>query len=682
MVATKAKKTTEEIVENNTKKQEETTTPVEHSEITEVKEETESEENSKTEETTIEEVPVEQEVEAVEETETESSIEEVIETEVKDVVEVKEEKPIKVAEEEFDWEKLESSDYNENEREDLEKEYLPTLSKVEDKKVLDGTVVRVTDREVIIDINFKSDGVIGRTEFRYNPDLKAGDTVEVLVEKQEDKNGQLILSHRRARVLRAWEKVNTAEDTGEIVEGTIRSRTKGGMIVEVFGIEAFLPGSQIDVKPIRDYDEYVGKKMEFKVLKVNEAFRNVVVSHKALIEADIEEQKKEIMSKLEKGQVLEGVVKNTTSYGVFIDLGGVDGLIHITDLSWGRIAHPEEIVTLDEKINVVILDFDEGKKRIQLGLKQLSEHPWNSLDENLKAGDAIKGKVVVVADYGVFVEIQPGIEALLHVSEMSWSTHLRSANDFFKVGDEVDAQILTLDKEERKMSLGIKQMQEDPWSVITKKFPVDSKHNVKVINFTNFGIFVELDEGIDGLVHISDLSWTKKIKHPAEFTSVGEMLDVVVLEIDIENRRISLGHKQLEDNPWDTYETLFIEGNAYKGKIIEMFDKGALIALEHDVEAFAPKRHLEKEGGSSAGVGEELDFKVLEFSKENKKILVSHTETLKQAEKKAKKSSAKETKKAVDKIQETQQKSTLGDLDVLSSLKEDIDKKEKDSDSK
>ena len=733
MVANKAKKTTEEIVENNTKKQEETTTPVEDSEITEVKEETESEENSKTEETTIEEVPVEQEIETVEETETESSIEEVIETEVKDVVEVKEEteseenskteettieevpveqeietveetetessieevietevkdvvevkeeKPIKVAEEEFDWEKLESSDYNENEREDLEKEYLPTLSKVEDKKVLDGTVVRVTDREVIVDINFKSDGVIGRTEFRYNPDLKAGDTVEVLVEKQEDKNGQLILSHRRARVLRAWEKVNTAEDTGEIVEGTIRSRTKGGMIVEVFGIEAFLPGSQIDVKPIRDYDEYVGKKMEFKVLKVNEAFRNVVVSHKALIEADIEEQKKEIMSKLEKGQVLEGVVKNTTSYGVFIDLGGVDGLIHITDLSWGRIAHPEEIVTLDEKINVVILDFDEGKKRIQLGLKQLSEHPWNSLDENLKVGDAIKGKVVVVADYGVFVEIQPGIEALLHVSEMSWSTHLRSANDFFKVGDEVDAQILTLDKEERKMSLGIKQMQEDPWSVITKKFPVDSKHNVKVINFTNFGIFVELDEGIDGLVHISDLSWTKKIKHPAEFTSVGEMLDVVVLEIDIENRRISLGHKQLEDNPWDTYETLFIEGNSYKGKIIEMFDKGALIALEHDVEAFAPKRHLEKEGGSSAGVGEELDFKVLEFSKENKKILVSHTDTFKQADKKAKKSSAKKTKKLVEEIQETQQKSTLGDLDVLSSLKEDIDKKEKDSDS-
>ncbi|MEC8853735.1 MAG: 30S ribosomal protein S1, partial [Bacteroidota bacterium] len=478
------------------------------------------------------------------------------------------------------------------------------------------------------------------------------------VEKQEDKNGQLILSHRRARVLRAWEKVNIAEDTGEIVEGTIKSRTKGGMIVEVFGIEAFLPGSQIDVKPIRDYDEYVGKQMEFKVLKVNEAFRNVVVSHKALIEADIEEQKKEIMSKLEKGQVLEGIVKNTTSYGVFIDLGGVDGLIHITDLSWGRISHPEEIVTLDEKINVVILDFDEGKKRIQLGLKQLSKHPWDSLDENLKVGDKVNGKVVVVADYGVFVEIQPGIEALLHVSEMSWSTHLRSANDFFKVGDEMEAQILTLDKDERKMSLGIKQMQVDPWSVITKKFPVDSKHNVKVINFTNFGIFVELDEGIDGLVHISDLSWTKKIKHPAEFTSVGEMLDVVVLEIDIENRRISLGHKQLQDNPWDTYETIFLEGNIYKGKITELFDKGALVALEHGIEAFAPKRHLEKENRASAGVGEELDFKVLEFSKENKRILLSHTDTFREEEKKEKKKATKSTKKEVEKIQDTQQKST------------------------
>ena len=671
------KKTTKEVVDENTEKQEETTPVIEDSkEEIQESEETPKEEESKTEKNTeTSEEETEQEQEVVVET----PIEEVVDEKVDEVKEStknkKEEK-----EEDFDWDKLDSSDYNEKQWKDLEQEYLPTLSSVEDKKVLDGIVVRVTDREVIVDINFKSDGVISRTEFRYNPDLKAGDTVEVLVEKQEDKNGQLILSHRRARVLRAWEKVNTAEDTGEIVEGTIKSRTKGGMIVEIFGIEAFLPGSQIDVKPIRDYDEYVGKKMEFKVLKVNEAFRNVVVSHKALIEADIEEQKKEIMSKLEKGQVLEGIVKNTTSYGVFIDLGGVDGLIHITDLSWGRISHPEEIVTLDEKINVVILDFDEGKKRIQLGLKQLSKHPWDSLDESLKVDDKVNGKVVVVADYGVFVEIQPGIEALLHVSEMSWSTHLRSANDFFKVGDEIEAQILTLDKEERKMSLGIKQMQVDPWSVITKKFPVDSKHNVKVINFTNFGIFVELDEGIDGLVHISDLSWTKKVKHPAEFTSVGEMLAVVVLEIDIENRRISLGHKQLQDNPWDTYETIFIEGNIYKGKITEMFDKGALVALEHGVEAFAPKRHLEKESGASAGVGEELDFKVLEFSKENKKILLSHTTTFKEEEKKEKKKAIKSTKKVVEKIQKTQQKSTLGDLDALSEIKDDIDKKEKTSD--
>ena len=671
------KKTTKEVVDENTEKQEETTPVIEDSkEEIQESEETPKEEESKTEkntETSEEETEQEQEVVA------ETPIEEVVDEKVDEVKEStknkKEEK-----EEDFDWDKLDSSDYNEKQWKDLEQEYLPTLSSVEDKKVLDGIVVRVTDREVIVDINFKSDGVISRTEFRYNPDLKAGDTVEVLVEKQEDKNGQLILSHRRARILRAWEKVNTAEDTGEIVEGIIRSRTKGGMIVEVFGIEAFLPGSQIDVKPIRDYDEYVGKKMEFKVLKVNEAFRNVVVSHKALIEADIEEQKKEIMSKLEKGQVLEGIVKNTTSYGVFIDLGGVDGLIHITDLSWGRISHPEEIVTLDEKINVVILDFDEGKKRIQLGLKQLSKHPWDSLDESLKVDDKVNGKVVVVADYGVFVEIQPGIEALLHVSEMSWSTHLRSANDFFKVGDEIEAQILTLDKEERKMSLGIKQMQVDPWSVITKKFPVDSKHNVKVINFTNFGIFVELDEGIDGLVHISDLSWTKKVKHPAEFTSVGEMLDVVVLEIDIENRRISLGHKQLQDNPWDTYETIFIEGNIYKGKITEMFDKGVLVTLEHGVEAFAPKRHLEKESGASAGVGEELDFKVLEFSKENKKILLSHTTTFKEEEKKEKNKAIKSAKKVVEKIQQTQQKSTLGDLDILSDIKDDIDEKEKTSD--
>ena len=525
-----AKKTTEEVAEENTEKQEENIPVIEDSkeEIQESeetpKEKEEAEAKDSTENTPetekVEEASTEEIVK--EKNKEETPIEEVADEKVDEVKEItrstKEEQEEK--EDDFDWDKLDSSDYDEKQWKDLEQEYLSTLSSVEEKKVFDGTVVRVTDREVIVDINFKSDGVIGRTEFRYNPDLKAGDIVEVLIEKQEDKNGQLILSHRRARVLRAWEKVNTAEDTGEIVEGTIQSRTKGGMIVEVFGIEAFLPGSQIDVKPIRDYDEYVGKKMEFKVLKVNESFRNVVVSHKALIEADLEEQKKEIMSKLEKGQVLEGIVKNTTSYGVFIDLGGVDGLIHITDLSWGRISHPDEIVTLDEKINVVILDFDESKKRIQLGLKQLSKHPWDSLDEDLKVGDKVDGKVVVVADYGVFVEIQTGIEALLHVSEMSWSTHLRSANDFFKVGDEIEAQILTLDKDERKMSLGIKQMKVDPWSVINEKFPVDSKHSVKVINFTNFGIFVELDEGIDGLVHISDLSWTKKIKHPAEFTSV------------------------------------------------------------------------------------------------------------------------------------------------------------------
>ena len=680
------KKTTEEVVEENIDQQERITNPAEGSKntIPESKEIKDTKNEESTEKISVAEGFSEEDLKKEEVTQEKTSSDSempVEEVNQERMTEIKESKP-KKKEEEFDWEKIDSTDYNDAEREDLEKQYIPTLSSVEDKKVLDGTVVRVTDREVIIDINFKSDGIIGRSEFRYNPKLKAGDIVEVLVEKQEDKNGQLVLSHRRARVLRAWERVNIAQETGDVVEGIIRSRTKGGMIVEVFGIEAFLPGSQIDVKPIRDYDEYVGKSMEFKVLKVNEAFRNVVVSHKALIEADIEEQKKEIMSKLEKGQVLEGIVKNTTSYGVFIDLGGVDGLIHITDLSWGRISHPDEIVTLDEKINVVILDFDEGKKRIQLGLKQLSVHPWDSLDEKLKVGSKIKGKVVVVADYGVFIEIQPGIEALLHVSEMSWSTHLRSANDFFKVGDKIDAQILTLDKEERKMSLGVKQMQEDPWSVITKKFPVESKHSVKVINFTNFGIFVELSEGIDGLVHISDLSWTKKIKHPAEFTKVGDMLDVIVLEIDIENRRISLGHKQLRDNPWDIYETLFIEGNNYKGKITEMFDKGALVILDHDVEAFAPKRHLVKESEASAGVGEELDFKIIKFSKENKRILISHTETFKQAEEKSKNKEEKSTKRSVSQVQKNQKKSTLGDLDMLSDIKEDIDKQEKEKDDK
>ena len=579
--------------------------------------------------------------------------------------------------EEFDWDKAAQNDmYSTKERTDLEKEYNATLPDVVDKQVIDGTVVMVTEREVVVDINFKSDGVLSFNEFKYNPDLKVGDTVEVLVEKQEDKNGQLVLSHRRARVLRAWEKVNVALETGEVVNGQILSRTKGGMIVDVFGIECFLPGSQIDVKPIRDYDEYVGKKMEFKVVKVNESFRNVVVSHKALIEADLAVQTKEIMSKLEKGQVLEGTVKNITSYGVFVDLGGIDGLVHITDLSWGRISHPDEIVSLDETINVVILDFDEGKSRIQLGLKQLGEHPWANLDENLKVGDEVDGKVVVVADYGVFVELQAGIEALLHVSEMSWSTHLRSANDFYKKGDAVKAQILTLDKETRKMSLGVKQMTPDPWADIAANFPVGSKHSVKVRNFTNFGIFVELVEGVDGLVHISDLSWTKKIKHPAEFTQVDSMLDVIVLDIDKGNRKISLGHKQLDENPWDEYAKQFKDGKDYEGTVKEVFDKGAVIALSEEVEAFAPKRHTEKEDGSSIAVGETLTFKILEFSKENKKILVSHTAIFKKELETERKKSASAAKKVMKKMVDDKKQSTLGDLDQLSALKKDLEKGE------
>ena len=576
--------------------------------------------------------------------------------------------------EEFDWEKAAQNDiYSNKERSDFEIQYSATLPDVVDKQVIDGTVVLVTDREVVIDINFKSDGVISFNEFKYNPELKAGDTVEVLVEKQEDKNGQLVLSHRRARVLRAWEKVNVALETGEVVNGQIMSRTKGGMIVDVFGIECFLPGSQIDVKPIRDYDEYVGKKMEFKVVKVNESFRNVVVSHKALIEADLAVQTKEIMSKLEKGQVLEGTVKNITSYGVFVDLGGIDGLIHITDLSWGRISHPDEIVSLDETINVVILDYDEGKSRIQLGLKQLGAHPWENLDENIKVGDEVNGNVVVVADYGVFVELQAGIEALLHVSEMSWSTHLRSANDFYKKGDSVKAQILTLDKETRKMSLGVKQMTPDPWADIAATFPVGSKHSVKVRNFTNFGIFVELVEGVDGLVHISDLSWTKKIKHPAEFTQVDAMLDVVVLDIDKGNRKISLGHKQLDENPWDEYVNQFKEGKDYEGIVKEVFDKGAVIALSEDVEAFAPKRHTEKEDGSSITVGETLSFRILEFSKENKKILVSHTTIFKAELEIERKKSASSAKKVMKKLEVDKKQSTLGDLDSLAALKKNLE---------
>ena len=582
-----------------------------------------------------------------------------------------------VIEEVFDWDKLANSDnYSDQERTDLKNTYSATLPEVEDKQVIDGKVVSISEREVIVDINFKSDGVISSSEFKYNEDLAVGDSVEVLVEQQEDKKGQLVLSHRRARVLRAWEKVNVALETGEVVNGQIRSRTKGGMIVDVFGIECFLPGSQIDVKPIRDYDDYVGKKMEFKVVKVNESFRNVVVSHKALIEADLAIQTKEIMSKLEKGQVIEGTVKNITSYGVFVDLGGIDGLIHITDLSWGRVSHPEEIVKLDETINVVILDFDEGKSRIQLGLKQLGSHPWHDLDENLSVGDVVKGKVVVVADYGVFVELQAGVEALLHVSEMSWSTHLRSANDFFSKGDSVEAKVLTLDREQRKMSLGKKQMLPDPWEKIEEKFPISSELKVKVRNFTNFGIFVELEEGVDGLVHISDLSWTKKIKHPAEFTSVDSMLDVVVLDIDQKNRKISLGHKQLESNPWDLHSEKYLVGEEFQGVLKEIYDKGALIDLNEEVEAFAPKRHLEKEDGSSVNLKDTVSFKVLEFSKENKKILVSHTATFKDNMINEKKKSASNTKKAMKKIQDSQHQSTLGDLDSLSALKDDLEKGE------
>ena len=617
-------------------------------------------------------------VEEVKEEVVETTPEVVVETAVEEVKaekteEKKEEERPKA--EDFDWSTVLEEASDEGLNKDEESQYSSTMPEIEEKQVLDGKVVSISDREVIVDINFKSDGVISYSEFKYNEDLKVGDEVEILVEKQEDKNGQLILSHRRARVLRAWEKVNVALETGEVVQGKIKSRTKGGMIAEVFGIEAFLPGSQIDVKPIRDYDEYVGRDMEFKVVKVNEAYRNVVVSHKALIEADLEGQKEEIMSKLENGQVIEGVVKNITSYGVFVDLGGVDGLIHITDLSWGRVSHPEEVVKLDETINVVILEFDKEKKRIQLGLKQLGEHPWDSLDEKVKEGDTVKGKVVVVADYGVFVEIQTGVEALVHVSEMSWSTHLKSAGDFYKVGDEIDAKILTLDREERKMSLGVKQLTKDPWSDIDKRYSVNSRHTVKVRNFTNFGIFVELEEGIDGLVHISDLSWAKKIKHPAEFTKVGETLDVIVLEVDVDNRRISLGHKQTEIDPWDNYEVTYVVGNDFEGTVKEIFAKGSIISIGEDIEAFAPLRHIEKEDGDKLVVGDNASFRVLEFSKENRRILVSHTSTFREEEIKNKKQAKVSAERAVKKIQQTQQKSTLGDLDSLTNLKKDLENK-------
>ena len=551
--------------------------------------------------------------------------------------------------------------------------YEATLPEETQAGVIDGTVLNLTDREAIIEIGGKSEGVISLNEFRYNPELKVGDKVEVLIDQQEDKTGQLLLSHRKARSIRSWDRVNSAHDNEEIVNGFVKCRTKGGMIVDVFGIEAFLPGSQIDVKPIRDYDVYVGKTMEFKVVKINHDFKNVVVSHKALIEADIELQKKEIIGKLEKGQVLEGTVKNITSYGVFIDLGGVDGLVHITDLSWNRINHPNEIVELDQKINVVILDFDEAKTRIQLGLKQLSAHPWDALDQELKIGDRVKGKVVVIADYGAFIEILPGVEGLIHVSEMSWSTHLRSAQDFMKVGAEVEAEILTLDRDERKMSLGLKQLTTDPWADITEKYPAKSKHTGIVRNFTNFGVFIELEEGVDGLVHISDLSWTKKVKHPSEFTSIGAQLDIVVLELDTENRRLSLGHKQVEDNPWDTYETIFAEGSEHEGEVSEVHDKGATVLFKTEgVEGFVPGRHSEKEDGSKIAKGETVKFRVIEFNKGSRKIVLSHTIFFKEALASEKKTTSKNVKSIQSKVE----KSTLGDIDALAALKSKLEKGE------
>ena len=583
--------------------------------------------------------------------------------------------------EDFNWEAYESGDSLTNvSKEDLEKAYDSTLNKVNDREVVDGSVIAMNKREVVVNIGYKSDGIIPLSEFRYNPDLKIGDTVEVYIENQEDKKGQLILSHKKARATRSWDRVNAALENEEIIKGYVKCRTKGGMIVDVFGIEAFLPGSQIDVKPIRDYDVFVGKTMEFKVVKINQEFKNVVVSHKALIEAELEQQKKEIIGKLEKGQVLEGTVKNITSYGVFIDLGGVDGLIHITDLSWGRVSDPREVVSLDQKLNVVILDFDDEKKRIALGLKQLTPHPWDSLDPNLKVGDHVKGKVVVMADYGAFIEIAPGVEGLIHVSEMSWSQHLRSAQDFMKVGDEIEAVILTLDREERKMSLGIKQLKADPWETIEEKYPVGSKHTAKVRNFTNFGVFVEIEEGVDGLIHISDLSWTKKIKHPSEFTQIGADIEVQVLEIDKENRRLSLGHKQLEENPWDVFETVFTVGSIHEGTIIEMLDKGAVVALPYGVEGFATPKHLVKEDGSQAQLDEKLEFKVIEFNKDAKRIILSHSRIFEDAAKAEEKAEKKATKKSSKKeeapmIQNQAASTTLGDIDALAALKEQLEGK-------
>lgn len=590
-----------------------------------------------------------------------------------------------VAPAEFDWDAIGKKHeiYSGEERRRLEDAYDQTLRAIQDHEVIEGTVVTMTNREVIVNIGFKSDGVIQMNEFRYNPDLKVGDKVEVYIENQEDITGQLLLSHKKARILKSWERINDAYEKQEIIKGYVKSRTKGGLIVDIFGIEAFLPGSQIDVKPIRDYDVFVDKVMEFKVVKINHEYKNVVVSHKALIEDELEAQKAEIIKKLEKGQILEGTVKNITSYGVFVDLGGVDGLIHITDLSWGRINHPEEIVKLDQKIKVVILDFDENKKRIALGLKQLTPHPWDSLDPDLKIGDKVKGKVVVIADYGAFVEITTGVEGLIHVSEMSWSQHLRTAHDFLKVGQEVEAVILTLDREERKMSMGIKQLIPDPWTNIREKYPLKSKHTATVRNFTNFGIFVELEEGVDGLIHISDLSWSKKIKHPAEFTKIGEVIDVMVLDVDVENRRLSLGHKQLEENPWDVFENVFSVGSVHIGTIVSLNEKGAVIALPYGVEGFAPMRHLTKEDNTIAREEESMDFRVIEFSKENKKIILSHSRIHQDAVSAEKSKESKltlkkeaDTKKAVRKLKDNLEKTTLGDIDALANLKADMVKAE------
>ena len=581
--------------------------------------------------------------------------------------------------EDFDWAAYAQDDpYSKESREKLAETYDNTLSKINDKEVVTGTVSSMNKREVVVNIGYKSDGIVSLNEFRYNPDLKVGDEVEVYIESQEDKRGQLILSHKKARASRAWDRVNTALENNEIIKGYIKCRTKGGMIVDVFGIEAFLPGSQIDVKPIRDYDIFVDKTMEFKVVKINPEYKNVVVSHKALIEEELEQQKKEIISKLEKGQVLEGVVKNITSYGVFVDLGGVDGLVHITDLSWGRIQHPEEVVQLDDKINVVILDFDNEKKRIALGLKQLTPHPWDALSETLKVGDIVKGKVVVMADYGAFVEIAAGVEGLIHVSEMSWTQHLHSAQDFMSVGDEVEAVILTLDRDDRKMSLGVKQLKPDPWESIEEKFPVKSTHTAKVRNFTNFGAFVEIEEGVEGLIHISDLSWTKKIKHPSEVTEIGAAIEVQVLDIDKESRRLSLGHKQLEENPWDVFETIFTPGSIHEGTIIELFDKGAVVSLPYGVEGFATPKHLVKEDNTEVKLEDKLEFKVIEFNKDAKRIIVSHSRihedsTGDDSRKKGKRTGKKDGAIEVAAAASTMEKTTLGDIEELAALKEKLD---------